>query len=193
MDLLKEARNGDASAAGVLLERCRNYLNLVARTQLEHALAVRADASDIVQETFLEAHRDLHRFKGSSEHELLAWLRTILNRNLIDQIRYHGAQRRDWRRDGSLELMVEQSSAAIHAALGLSTNTPGQKVIKKEQSLRFADALEQLKAEYREVIVLRNLLGMTHTQVAEKLGRTEGAVRMLWVRALEALKSELKD
>lgn len=191
--LLRSARNGDASAAGRLLEKYRSYLRLVADSQIEMALATRADASDLVQESFLDAHRDLADFEGSTEPELLAWLRKILCRNVVDQIRHHGAQRRDWRRDGSLEAMVERSSAAIHEALGRGIETPGVQAARQEQAVQFAEALQELKPEYREVIVLRSFLGLTHPQVAERLGRSEGAVRMLWTRALESLRNVLKS
>lgn len=190
---LQSARAGDASAAGRLLEKYRSYLRLIADAHIQRALANRADASDLVQETFLDAHRDLADFKGATEPELLGWLRRILNRNVVDQIRHHGAQRRDWRRDGSLEEMVERSSAAIHDALGRGVDTPGGLAVRQEQSLHFAEALEKLKPEYREVIVLRNLLGLTHSQVAERLGRSEGAVRMLWTRALESLRNTMQS
>ena len=190
--LLRSARDGDVSAAGRLLEKYRSYLRLIADAQIERSLANRADASDLVQETFLDAHRDLPDFKGSTEPELLGWLRRILSRNVVDQIRHHGAQRRDWRRDGSLEAMVERSSAAIHEALGNGVDTPGAQAVRQEEAVHFAEALQQLKPEYREVVVLRNLLGLTHPQVAERLGRSEGAVRMLWTRALESLRHALK-
>lgn len=191
--LLLAARGGDAAAAGSLLERYRGYLRLIADAQIEKALANRADASDLVQETFLDAHRDMAGFRGKTEPELLAWLRKILNRNVVDQIRHHGAQRRDWRREGSLETMLERSSAAIHDALGRGVDTPGVQAVRQERAVTFAEALQKLKPEYREVIVLRNLLGLTHPQVAERLGRSEGAVRMLWTRALESLRHALKS
>ena len=190
--LLNAARDGDVSAAGQLLEKYRGYLRLIADAQIEHALANRADASDVVQEAFLDAHRDLPGFKGKTEPELLGWLRKILCRNVVDQILHHGAQRRDWRRDGSLEAMVERSSAAIHEALGNGVDTPAGQAVRHEQAVHFAEALAKLKTEYRDVIVLRNLLGLTHSQVAERLGRTEGAVRMLWTRALESLRNAMK-
>lgn len=191
--LLHSARDGSASAAGKLLEEYRDYLRLIADAQIELALANRADASDLVQETFLDAHRDLAGFRGNSETELLGWLRQILNRNIVDQIRHHGAQRRDWRRDASLEAMVDRSSAAIHEALGKSVEGPGIQAARQEEILRFAAAMQELKREYREVIMLRSLLGLTHPQVAERLGRSEGAVRMLWTRALEAIRNVMKS
>src|SRR5262249_35196419 len=95
--LLLRART-EEEARGQLLEMYRNYLRLQARALLGTALQVRLDPSDLVQETFLDAHRDFASFQGATEAELLAWLRRILARNLADQARHHKAQGRDVRR-----------------------------------------------------------------------------------------------
>ena len=109
--LLSRARQGEEVARGRLLELYRNYLRLQARTLIGRTLQVRLDPSDLVQETFLEAHRDFPMFGGTTEAELIVWLRRILVRNLADQARHHKAQGRDVRRQESLEMMrafVEQ-------------------------------------------------------------------------------------
>ena len=189
--LIRLARGGNAAAVGRLLDQYRSYLRLMAQTQIDHALAVRVDASDVVQETFLEAVRDLRRFQGETEAEVLAWLRKMLCRNIVDQIRKHGAQRRDWHRDASLESMVEQSSVAIHEALGRKIETPSENVMQQERANRLAQALDKLKPEYREIIVLRNVMGFTFPEVGKRMKRSEGASRMLWARALESLRFAL--
>src|SRR5215468_8039016 len=78
--LLAQARGGDDAARGQLLELYRNYLRLMARSLISQPLRVRLDASDLVQETFLKAHREFPTFLGSTEPELVAWLRQILVR-----------------------------------------------------------------------------------------------------------------
>src|SRR5581483_10532645 len=100
--LLAQARTGDQAARGELLSLYRHYLKIVAGTQVDKFLRVRCDASDLVQETLLEALRDFPKFVGSTEAELVAWLRRILARNLADQIRHHRSQVRDWQRQESL-------------------------------------------------------------------------------------------
>ena len=87
--LLAQARAGCSEALGQLLELYRNYLRLLARTQIDLTLRVRLDPSDLVQETLMEAHRDFADFAGSTEKELVAWLRRILVRNLADQVKHH--------------------------------------------------------------------------------------------------------
>src|SRR5271166_2506287 len=81
---LAAARSGSRQALGALLEACRGYLLLVARQELDPPLLAKGGASDLVQQTFLEAHRDFARFHGKSEEELLAWLRQLLLHNLAD-------------------------------------------------------------------------------------------------------------
>src|SRR5579884_4516282 len=97
--LLAQARAGEAAALGRLLELYRNYLRLQARALIGAAMRVRLDPSDLVQETFLEAHRDFPQFAGQSDTELVAWLRQVLIRNLADQARRHQSQRRDLGRE----------------------------------------------------------------------------------------------
>src|SRR3954470_22167833 len=85
--LLHLARAGDESARGQMLELFRDYLRLLARLELDRRLRGKADPSDLVQETFLEAHRDFPQFRGGTEPELAAWLRQILARNLANLVR----------------------------------------------------------------------------------------------------------
>ncbi len=110
-ELLERARAGDLEAFGALLAQYRNYARLLARTLIGTTLRLRLDPSDLVQETFLEAHRDFPRFEGATEREVVAWLRRILVRNLADQARRQKAGLRDYRRQESLEAVLERSGA----------------------------------------------------------------------------------
>src|SRR2546430_17613138 len=79
--LLASARGGDTPALGRLLERYRRYLGLLARLEIDRRLQGKVDPSDLVQEAFLEAHRDFRQFQGATEAELLGWLRQGLGGN----------------------------------------------------------------------------------------------------------------
>src|SRR5712692_1344888 len=93
--LLQQARNGDGFAQGQLLEIYRSYLKVLARLQIGRRLRGKVDDSDLVQETFLEAHRNFPQFRGTSEAELVAWLRKILAVRLARLVRrYLGTRRR---------------------------------------------------------------------------------------------------
>src|SRR5215471_18013306 len=111
--LLPLARKGDGDALGLLLEIYRSYLTLLTRYQIGRRLQGKVDAADVVQETFLEAHRDFGQFRGTTEAELTSWLRQVLARNLAGLIEhYFAAQRRDVRLERALAVELEQSSRA---------------------------------------------------------------------------------
>ena len=114
--LLERARAGDEAARGRLLESYRNFLRLVARSLINGALRARFDPSDVVQETFLKAHRAFDRFDGTTEAEFVAWLRRILVRDLADRVKHHRRRGRDLQRDESLEAALERSSIAVQRA-----------------------------------------------------------------------------
>jgi RNA polymerase sigma-70 factor (ECF subfamily) len=189
--LLAEARKRQSECLGTLLELYRNYLHLLARTQIDLHLQGRVDASDLVQETFLDACRDFSQFRGSSEQELLAWLRQILVCNLAGAVQKQiVAQKRDARREVSLDYLrdLEQSAARFEAVLASPQSTPSNQAVRRERVTLIADHLSRLPAHYREVIVLRNLEGLPFAEVAKRMGRSSGAVRVLWVRALDQFR-----
>src|SRR5438128_11691435 len=116
--LLQEARGGDAATLGRLLEVYRRYLALLARVQIGRHLQGKADASDIVQETFLEAHRNFANFRGSSEAELIQWLRQILVGNVADLLRrYLGTRGRDVRLERGIADAFDRSSVLLRRGL----------------------------------------------------------------------------
>src|SRR4051794_17509848 len=155
--LLAMARAGDGAALGRLLELYRNYLRLMARSLVGEALRVRLDASDLVQETFLKAHREFAQFLGASEPEVVSWLRTILVNTLANQVKHHRRQGRDLQRQESLEVMLDRSSIAVQASLAAPLASPSAVAAQREQAVLLADALAGLPDDYREVFILRNL------------------------------------
>jgi RNA polymerase sigma-70 factor, ECF subfamily len=190
--LLAQARTGDQAALGRLLELYRHYLRLMARSLIHRPLQVRLDASDLVQETFLKAHREFRQFLGSGERELVAWLRQILVRTLSNQAKHHFAQGRDRRRQESLDVLLDRSSLAIQEQLADSVASPSAHAVRREQAVLLADALARLPADYREVFILRNLEQVPVDEIAARMGRSPNAVRKLWSRAMVALKQALE-
>jgi RNA polymerase sigma-70 factor (ECF subfamily) len=190
--LLAGARQGDNECLGALLELYRNYLHLVARTQIDMHLQGRTSPSDVVQETFARACENFAQFRGGGEQELIAWLRRILVNTLARLVdRQVKARKRDVRREVSVERWVrnlEDSYAAFEAALVSPHSSPSAQAQRREQATLVADLLARLPANYREVIVLRNLEGLPFEEVARRMGRTSGAVRILWLRALDRLR-----
>jgi RNA polymerase sigma-70 factor (ECF subfamily) len=192
--VLAHARAGDGPALGKLLERYRPYVTLLARLQIRRRLQGKVDASDLVQETFLAAHRDFAQFRGRSEPELAGWLRQILAARLGDLLRrYLGTQRRDVRLERELAAELDQSSRVLERALVAPDSSPSQQAARREQAVLLANALGRLPEDYREVIVLRQMEGLSFPEVARRMGRTVNSVEKLWIRALPCLRRLLGD
>jgi RNA polymerase sigma-70 factor, ECF subfamily len=191
--LLHRAKAGDGPALGQLLELYRAYLVVLARVQIGRRLQSKVDASDLVQEAFLGAYRDFPQFRGTTEKEFLAWLRQILASLLANLVRhYRGAQRRDVRLERHLVVELEQSSQALDGSLVAPQSSPSQQAIRREQSVLLAEALGGLPQEWRELLILRHLEGLSFPEVARRLGRTVDSVKKLWPRALANLRRLLE-
>lgn len=193
--LLTSAKAGSPTVLGDLLALYSNYLRLLATTQLSAKLQARVSPSDVVQETFLEAHRDFAQFRGQSEREFLAWLRQILVNNLARLVERHiVAEKRNVHREVSLEGMgaaIERSTARLDAVLVDHAASPSASACRREYVVILADQLAQMRPDYREVIVLRHLEGLPFKEIAERTDRTPGATRMVWLRAINLLRQRL--
>jgi RNA polymerase sigma-70 factor, ECF subfamily len=192
-ELLRQARTGDAAALGRLLDGYRGYLVVLAQTQIGRRLRGKVDAADVVQDVFLAAHRHFARFRGATEGELLAWLRQILGATLSNLVRrYYGTQRRDVRLERELAAELDRSSQALAGGLAADGSSPSQRASRREQAVLLADALGRLPDDYREVLVLRHLEGLSFAQVAARMGRGVDATKKLWTRALDRLRRVLE-
>jgi RNA polymerase sigma-70 factor, ECF subfamily len=191
-ELLRLAQAQDVPARGRLLEMYRNYLTLLARLQIGRRLQGKVDAADLVQETFLKAHRDLARFRGRTEAELVHWLRQILVANLAMLVRrYCGTQRRDVRLECELAVGMDHSSRILDRGLVAADSSPSQRAARREQAVLLANALQQLPEDYREVLILRHMEGLAFPEVARQMGRTLDSVKKLWTRGLVQLRRSL--
>jgi RNA polymerase sigma-70 factor (ECF subfamily) len=197
VQLLAQVHQGNTQDLGALLELYRDYLGVLARGKLTTALRAVVNPSDVVQQTFFEACRDFGQFAGTTEVQWRAWLRRILAHNLATLAEKHiAARKRDVRRQISLDQGAVTSRKAtgcpgIAAVSPLSS--PSAQTRRAEASAALANGLDQLPAAYREVLVLRNLEGLSFDEIARRMGRTLGAVRVLWVRALDRLRQLLKE
>jgi RNA polymerase sigma-70 factor (ECF subfamily) len=171
-----------------------NRLRILARLEINRRLGGKFDPSDVVQQTLLEAWQGWDRMQARDEQQKLAWLRQILAHQLARLLRhYRGTQKRDVSRELSLEQSLDQSARRLDDLLIAGDPSPSQAASASEQLERLAQVLEELPEDYRQVILLRNLEELSHAQVAERMGRSDAAVRMLWLRALAALSAALKQ
>jgi RNA polymerase sigma-70 factor (ECF subfamily) len=175
------------------LERYGDYLRLMARLQLDPQLQAKLDASDVVQEALLQAHKHRDQFRGASEAELVGWLRTILANTLAGAARRYLTEARDLGRERSLQDSLEQSSARIESWLAAEQSSPSERVMRVEALVRLAGALAQLPAEQRQAIELHHLRGWQVAQIAQAMQRTKPAVMGLLFRGLKKLRELLGE
>lgn len=169
----------------------RPWLKLVAERELPAALRGRVEASDIVQQTLLDAWRGLQGFRGTTHAERLAWLRMILRRVVLQHGRSRfGTQKRAGER---LQCELDLTDSRIGRLAGGGTPTPDEQAVANETSLLLAQALEALPAEDQQLIRLRHFDELSHDEIAVRLGCSPAAARMRWVRALRQLRERLAD
>jgi RNA polymerase sigma-70 factor (ECF subfamily) len=174
-------------------ERFRSYLRLLASMNLDERVRSKLDPSDVVQQTLLQAHRALPDFRGQTDAEMAAWLRRILARNLAQVVRDFGRNKRDVRRERSLQKAVEASSARLEAWLAAEQSSPSQKARQNEKLLGMCSALEQLPEAQRTAVRLHYLEGCPLAEVAQRMQRTPAAVAGLLKRGLKQLRVLMRD
>jgi RNA polymerase sigma-70 factor, ECF subfamily len=179
----------DKNAPARNLEDYRSYLRLQAQLDLDPRLQVKLDLSGVVQQTLLEAHQDGARFRGGNDAALLAWLRQILARNLLDEVR----KVRRARFDATLEQSLDESSARLEAALAAEQSSPSEQASRNEELQRLARALEQLPEDQQTAVLRHHLQGVPLADVAGEMGRSKAAVAGLLHRGLTRLRELLAE
>jgi RNA polymerase sigma-70 factor (ECF subfamily) len=181
----------DASLDEAALGRYRDYLHLLARLRLNPLLRGQLDPSDVVQQTLLQAHLRREQFRGQSEPELAAWLRTILANKLAEAGRRSGRRKRDVALERSLEAELNASSSRLEAWLIDRQSSPSEQAVRHERLQHLARALAQLPEDQRRAVELHHLKGWTLPEVAQEMGRSKEAVAGLLFRAVKKLRQLL--
>jgi RNA polymerase sigma-70 factor (ECF subfamily) len=184
---MTQSPEGDLHA----LERFRPYLQLLARVQLAARLRAKLDPSDIVQQSLVNAVQGIAGYRGRSDAEMAVWLRQILANHLANVVRDFGREKRDMRREQSMQAALNDSSARLDAWLAMEQSSPSERAIRAEQGLALATALTALPEAQREAVTLHHLADWTLAQVGEHLGRSPAAVAGLIKRGLQSLRQEL--
>jgi RNA polymerase sigma-70 factor (ECF subfamily) len=188
---LNAARGGSLSELGRLLEACRPYLLLVANQELAPDLKVKVGASDLVQQTFLEAQQAFERFDGATQKELISWLRRILLNNVASFGRlFRDTDKRQLDREVHL---TDSAQATLFRTLVDGRKTPSSLACTQERDEGLREALARLKEDYRQVIHWRNYERSSFEEIGGRLGRSADAARKLWVRAIEELQHVLES
>jgi RNA polymerase sigma-70 factor (ECF subfamily) len=174
-------------------DRFRAYLRILANVQLNARLKSKMDASDLVQQTLLQAHRAMGEFRGQTDAQMAAWLRQILARNLAHAQRDFGREKRDINRERSLQQLVDASSARLEAFVTAETPSPSQRAQRNEELLRMCEALEQLPDAQREAVCLHYFEHLKLADVAARMDRSTTAVAGLLKRGLRRLRELVRE
>jgi RNA polymerase sigma-70 factor (ECF subfamily) len=187
--LIQAARAGSREALGNVLDAYRNYLLLIAERELGDDLRAKGGASDLVQEAFLEAHKDFAQFQGQTEADLRSWLRTLLlNRLSKFARRYRQTQKRGIGSEERLDANQDRGTG-----LAADQPTPSKMLMAGEHAQAVQLALERLPKDYQDVILLRYQEQLTFEEVGLRMQRSADAARKLWWRALVRLQEELES
>ena len=172
-------------------ESFRSYLHILAETQLHARLKSKVDASDIVQQTMLQAYQAREQFRGTTEAEKAAWLRTILGNVLSGLARGFSRKRRDLSREQSIQA-VEKSSLQLTNLLSADTSSPSSAMHRHERADQLAKAMLRLTAEQRQAIMLKYWQGATLAEIGQQLDKSTEAVAGLLFRGMQKLRSVIE-
>ena len=187
-ELVSLAKAGDSSALDRLHQAYAERVRWMVRFRMGKELRSKLESMDVVQDTFLQALGHLHDFTWENEGDFVRWLSRIAENELRGHLRKLHAEKRDIRREVRLAGDGSTTGGGFIGPLGpVGTTTPSVMASRKEELGKLEKAIDELKPEYKQAIVLSKIDGLSHEEVADKLGRSSEAVRKLVSRALAEL------
>src|SRR5438105_3291755 len=191
-ELLRRAKAGEQQALAALFSRYRDRLRKMVRLRLDRRMAGRIDASDVLQDAYLDVARRFPEYAAAPAVPFYLWLRTLAGQRLVDLHRRHlGAQMRDAGQEVSLYrgALPAASSASLAQQLLAGLTSPTQAAIRAEMQVRLQEALNSMDPIDREVVGLRHFAELTNVEAAEVLGIETSAASKRYIRAIRRLKA----
>lgn len=188
LHLVMLAKSGDQPAIEQLYEIYSGRILRIVRMRMGNELRGKMQSMDIVQDALFSSFRDLENFTHKNEGDFLRWLSRIAENKIRDEIRRWRSQGRDHKREQSLSSNNPLTNEGVaHAYDPKDSATPSRILSKAEDMDKLERAMQKLKPEYREIILLTKIEGLSQIQAGEKMGKSPDAARMLLARALNAL------
>jgi RNA polymerase sigma-70 factor (ECF subfamily) len=192
-ELLDRIRAKDSAALAQFVEARRNALLAYIQRNLSAGLRRKVEAEDLLQEVSAEAVRALPEME-LGDRDPFGWLCQMAQRRIIDaHRRFFGAQKRDAGREVSLGSGGQSSQTPLVNLLVASMTTPSQAFSRNARELRLLDAMKKLSPDQQEALRLRYVEGLPSKEIADRLGKTDGAVRVMLTRSLAKLQTLLGD
>ena len=192
--LIVLAKDGDESALDQLCRVYSERVRWIVRLRMGGELRSKLESMDLAQDVFISALRDLGNFTYKNEGDFLRWLSRIAENRLRDNLDKLHADKRDIRKEVRLKSYEPTTGDSFVAALGpIDTTTPSVIMSRREDLAKLAKAIDALTSEYKEVIVLTKIEGLSYKEIAESLGKSSDAVRMLVSRAMAALSGAFEN
>jgi RNA polymerase sigma-70 factor (ECF subfamily) len=194
-ELLTRAGGGDQLAISELLSRHRDRLKRMVAVRMDPRLSRRVDASDVVQDTFIEAVRKLPEYIQERPIEFYPWLRQLAWNRLVDLYRFHiqGARRAVDREVNVGTGLSDDSVAALARQFATGESSPSGNAVRAELRIHVRMALESLPEKYRDALVMRHLEQLTIKEIAAIVGTPEGTIKARLFRGMRMLHEALAD
>ncbi len=193
---LEEARAGDVSALWRASDDVRPYLRAVAAGILRDRLAGKVDVSDVVQQGMLAGVERFDQFRGTTRGEWQKWLVVIVRNEARNLLRYWHQDRRHVAKEdavaGSRAIHAKDEEEKAAPRLVGRAPTASRQIALREEASRMLEGLSRLPAEQQRVLEMRHFEGLGHAEIAARLGKSEAAVRQIWVRALKKLRETME-
>ena len=173
-------------------EQFSGFLETIAHVNLDSRLRAKLDASDVVQQTFLQAHNALKEFRGASDAEFAGWLRQILLRVLSHAVRDFGRHKRNVDKELDISQAIDQTTLRLELMLEADQTSPLSGAIRNERWIQLIKNIELLPIAQREAIILFYVEGCGISEICQRLEKTPAATAGLLKRGLRTLRENLR-